>query len=135
VVEQAGRALTLQEAKPRALVEVLNLLAERSPALAEIAAACLERAIALGLEGVGGAERVALLEALLARRSAAGQGVQHATVRRALEGLGDGRKKTRTADLARQLLLLQPAAGAPSSEALLRAHEVRVALRQVLRQG
>jgi hypothetical protein len=124
-------ALADPEQRPRALVGILQGVANEGGAFREAAAACLERAVASGIDSLTGGERVILLEALLAWRSAAGRAVEDPEAMASLERLANKGKSTRTAALARQLVELAPDGPELASGALTcAAHDVRAMLEQ-----
>ena len=131
LVPQVTAALTEPARKTRRLIAALERLAGDAPALLEIAACCAEGAVAAGVGGLSGADRVAMLEALLSWRSAAGRGVEDPEALAALKRAAEERKSNRTVQLARQLVQLPPApAGTPIGRQVYLAHDVAVMLQK-----
>jgi hypothetical protein len=122
-------ALVNRGCRPRALVGILQQVANEGGAVREATSACLERAVASGLEALTGGERVVILEALLGWRAAAGRGIEDPEAAAALAELAKKGKSTRTGALARQLLELQPSvANLQPSQSLCAAHDVHAML-------
>ncbi len=121
----AGRML-VREGKPRLLIGTLSRLAEESPAGREVAAAAAETALAGDLSD--GTASNALLEGLLAWRTAAGRAIENAAARAALEKRAAGAKGSRATQLAKQALALTPLAGVATAQQVCAAHDVEAML-------
>jgi hypothetical protein len=127
LIEALVPGLRNKEAKPRALLNAMQLLAGQHPPFREAAAVAVERALAAGMEAVTPSDRVLALEALLAWRSEAGRAVEDPAARAALEALRDKSKTSRGGTLAKQLLDLPPRPG-PTSAAHCLAADIRTML-------
>lgn len=132
LLRELSPCLARQEARPRMLLAVLKRLTEQDETQREIVVCCLEHGLAAGLDAITGGDRAALLEALLEWRASAGRSVEDPEARARLETLAAERKKSRTVELARQLLQLTPVPGTnriPSRQCCA-AHDVRQAFRR-----
>ncbi len=121
VVEPIVARMVAADGKPRLLVGLLSRLADESAAGRELAANCAEQALAGGLSG-GAA--TAVLEPLVAWRTAAGRAIADASARTALEKLSAGAKGSRSTQLAKQALALSATPGRPTAEQVCAAHDV-----------
>ncbi len=106
LAEHLGEVLTQIDAKPRALLQMMDVLVRSYPAFRETAATAAELAVARCLNGLTPSARVAILESLLGWRAAMGAGIECTAVRVALEAMAPQGKSGRAVSLAKQLLAL-----------------------------
>ncbi|MBI2300962.1 MAG: hypothetical protein HYU66_18785 [Armatimonadetes bacterium] len=107
--------LATRSAKPAQALQVLIQL-QAEPGGSDLAAVCLEAAVATGLGDLTGAQRVQILETLLTVRGELGRPVEDPGALAALRDMAAAKGSTRTTQLAKQLLALAGKEGATSRQ-------------------